>query len=79
MRARYGAVTRLILMHDLGLSPAGSTRAISTLISCGVLRLSIPLPRPKDKKGGPRVKVFEYTCALYVEGNRIIIESISLE
>ncbi len=41
------------------MSLAGSTRVIQTLVSGGFLYPAIALRRPRSKRGGPRVKIYQ--------------------
>jgi hypothetical protein len=54
-----GVLSRDILIAELRFSLAGSTRTILALTSVGFIAPCIVLPRPKSKRGGPRVRLYQ--------------------
>jgi hypothetical protein len=67
-----GALSHNILVNELGISLVRSTRIIQTLVSNGLLYPALALQRPRSKKGGPRVKIYQTPDALPEQVSRAV-------
>ena len=60
----YGAVSIDILRHRLGLSEVTAWRTMNHLCEAGILYPSLMIARPRGKKGGRKVKLFQTADAM---------------